>query len=157
MIQTCWMIPFSVHVHQLRLMSPQKTRRSAQFVVRKVIGKFYCHNSIEPYRHTKYKVKNVISFMHFTLLIATDGKHHLHYGGICCYSCRAFFRRAHQSTKNPSFKCRKKRNGSNSSATSSQQDDIRCVIDGSARRQCQLCRYKRCLEIGKYHHQIWLA
>jgi Zinc finger, C4 type (two domains) len=33
--------------------------------------------------------------------------HHPHYGGICCYSCRAFFRRANQKSKTPTLKCKK--------------------------------------------------
>jgi hypothetical protein len=36
--------------------------------------------------------------------------HHPHYGGICCYSCRAFFRRANQRTKTPQLKCRNSKN-----------------------------------------------
>jgi len=33
--------------------------------------------------------------------------HHPHYGGICCYSCRAFFRRANQRSKAPNLKCKR--------------------------------------------------
>jgi hypothetical protein len=33
--------------------------------------------------------------------------HRPHYGGICCYSCRAFFRRAHQRTRKPTLVCKK--------------------------------------------------
>jgi len=62
-----------------------------------------------------------------------DDKHHLHYGGICCYSCRAFFRRAHQSTKRPNFECK-------SGGT--------CQITVKNRRKCQKCRYEKCLNIG---------
>ena len=37
---------------------------------------------------------------------APDGEaHHPHYGGICCFSCRAFFRRANQKTKSPDLQC----------------------------------------------------
>ena len=62
-----------------------------------------------------------------------DDKHHLHYGGICCYSCRAFFRRAHQATKEPNFQCK---NGET------------CEITVKNRRKCQRCRYNKCLKIG---------
>merc|ERR1719195_37897 len=62
-----------------------------------------------------------------------DDKHHLHYGGICCYSCRAFFRRAHQNTKRPNFECK---SGGN------------CQITVKNRRKCQKCRYEKCVNIG---------
>jgi hypothetical protein len=52
-------------------------------------------------------------------------KHCFHYGGLSCYSCRAFFRRAHQDTKRPDFKCKK--NG-------------QCVVTVKTRRKCQKCR-----------------
>ena len=33
--------------------------------------------------------------------------HIRHYGGIVCFSCRQFFRRAHQQSKQPNFVCNK--------------------------------------------------
>ena len=65
---------------------------------------------------------------------AQEGQpHSQHYGGIACLSCRAFFRRAQQSAKHPSFIC--KNNGN-------------CVITVKNRRQCQKCRYEQCLRTG---------
>jgi hypothetical protein len=65
---------------------------------------------------------------------AKEGKYHLrNYGGIVCFSCRAFWRRSHQKTRTPVFICK-----ANSS----------CVITTVNRRQCQHCRYKRCLDAG---------
>ncbi|TRY72727.1 hypothetical protein TCAL_00265 [Tigriopus californicus] len=59
--------------------------------------------------------------------------HFLHYDGLSCYSCRAFFRRAHQKTRNPKFTC--VFNG-------------RCEITVRNRRSCRKCRYDLCLQAG---------
>ena len=63
----------------------------------------------------------------------SEQPHQLHYGGIACFSCRAFFRRAHQKTKSPSFKCKKNSD---------------CDINTKTRRKCQKCRYVLCLKVG---------
>jgi len=65
---------------------------------------------------------------------AKEGKYHLkNYGGIVCFSCRAFWRRSHQKTRSPMFSCK---------------TGNKCVITPANRRKCQLCRYKRCLVAG---------
>ena len=58
---------------------------------------------------------------------------HLHYGGICCYSCKAFFRRAVQSGKDKTYSC--KRAGD-------------CEVSIHTRRGCQKCRLEKCKAIG---------
>lgn len=58
---------------------------------------------------------------------------HMHYGGICCYSCKAFFRRASQTGNDKNYKCKK---------------DQDCVVSVANRRACQYCRFIKCLEIG---------
>lgn len=60
-------------------------------------------------------------------------QHSVHYGGVVCLSCRAFFRRCHQATRTPTFNCKKKEN---------------CLITTANRRRCQRCRYERCLKAG---------
>lgn len=66
--------------------------------------------------------------------VAKPGQEHLrNYGGIVCYSCRAFWRRSHQATRSPNFVC--KRNND-------------CSITVATRRRCQKCRYQRCLVAG---------
>lgn len=58
---------------------------------------------------------------------------HMHYGGICCYSCKAFFRRASQTGNDKNYKCKK---------------DENCVVSVANRRSCQYCRFMKCLAIG---------
>lgn len=66
--------------------------------------------------------------------MAKPGQEHLrNYGGIVCYSCRAFWRRSHQNSRNPSFVCKK---------------DEQCSITVATRRRCQKCRYDRCILAG---------
>lgn len=66
--------------------------------------------------------------------VAKSGQEHLrNYGGIVCYSCRAFWRRSHQATRRPTFVCKK-------------NDD--CIITVATRRRCQKCRYDRCVAAG---------
>ena len=66
--------------------------------------------------------------------LAKPGQEHIrNYGGIVCFSCRQFFRRAHQKTKQPNFNCTF---GGN------------CTITVKSRRRCQKCRYDRCIFAG---------
>ena len=54
---------------------------------------------------------------------------HLQYGAICCYSCRAFFRRGVAKE----FPC---------------SNDNKCFINKFTRTNCKKCRYARCLQVG---------
>ena len=56
---------------------------------------------------------------------------HQHYGGIACYSCKAFFRRKVSTQK--SMKCPKSGN---------------CEITKESRKSCKLCRLQKCYQIG---------
>jgi len=71
--------------------------------------------------------------------ISTHQPHQVHYGGQACFSCRAFFRRANQTTKTPQFACKKKGN---------------CKITVKSRRKCQKCRYLKCLKTGMNPHLV---
>ena len=62
-----------------------------------------------------------------------DQMHTPHYGGIVCLSCRAFFRRAHQKTRNPKYFCK---------------NSGQCQITFKNRRRCQKCRYEKCIFTG---------
>jgi len=55
---------------------------------------------------------------------------HQHYGAICCYSCRAFFRRG--ITRN--YVC--------------VRGDNMCQVTSITRTNCKRCRYIRCLSVG---------
>ena len=63
--------------------------------------------------------------------------HHIHYGALACFSCRAFFRRAHNksggSSDPPNYICK---------------HDGKCDITSKNRKKCQKCRYDKCIEIG---------
>ena len=51
-------------------------------------------------------------------------------GGVCCYSCRAFFRRS----RGRIYHCKK---GTEA-----------CLITADNRKFCKLCRYNKCLQVG---------
>ncbi len=62
--------------------------------------------------------------------------HHVHYGALACFSCRAFFRRAHNRdtpTGGPAYVCKK---------------EGKCDVTSKNRKKCQRCRYERCLSAG---------
>merc|ERR1711892_1224860 len=59
---------------------------------------------------------------------------HLHFGGHCCYSCRAFFRRTSQ---------RKAAKGLKRCRTGLKNCEVSDV-----KKNCIHCRYLKCLEIG---------
>jgi len=58
-------------------------------------------------------------------------KSRLHYGGVSCYSCRAFFRR--NAGKMERSDCK---------------ESNQCVITFSDRKACASCRYRKCLSAG---------
>jgi len=58
---------------------------------------------------------------------------HSYYGGQVCASCRAFFRRSVQSKYYEIFQCKKEK---------------KCQINSETRKNCQFCRFKKCLESG---------
>jgi len=58
---------------------------------------------------------------------------HVHYGATTCFSCRAFFRRSIQNQSTKQYICRK---GGN------------CVINLKTRKNCQKCRFDKCLDVG---------
>ena len=58
---------------------------------------------------------------------------HKHYGAICCYSCRIFFKRS----KAHKFTC-----------SGGQREEGGCLVDTRTRSKCKKCRYDRCLQAG---------
>ncbi|KAK7078458.1 hypothetical protein SK128_019399 [Halocaridina rubra] len=65
--------------------------------------------------------------------VCGDTAKNMHFGGLVCDSCKAFFRRSVQSNTWDTFKCEK---------------DGNCVITKSNRRACQYCRYQKCESVG---------
>ena len=59
----------------------------------------------------------------------------IHYGVSACFSCKAFFRRAHKNSTVPNFKC---------------ENDNKCqgTQRWKTRRKCQKCRLDICLKMG---------
>lgn len=60
-------------------------------------------------------------------------KHYTHYGAICCFSCKAFFRRLHRENLVESLECK---TGGN------------CDLMTGKRTACKKCRYLQCLVVG---------
>ena len=58
---------------------------------------------------------------------------HLHFGGHCCYSCRAFFRRTIERMRKIDVVCK--------------AGDNECLITESS-KSCSACRFEKCLRIG---------
>jgi len=58
---------------------------------------------------------------------------HIHYGAMSCFSCRAFFRRSIQNKTANTYVCRRNKD---------------CQINLKTRKNCQYCRYERCLGVG---------
>jgi hypothetical protein len=56
-----------------------------------------------------------------------------HFGGLCCESCKAFFRRSMQNDGYKTFLC---------------IHGQKCVIRKENRRGCQYCRIQKCFSIG---------
>ena len=66
-------------------------------------------------------------------LVCGDKAKSYHFGGLCCESCKAFFRRSMQNDSFKSFFCV---NGQS------------CVVRKDNRRACQYCRVQKCFSIG---------
>ncbi|PSN57642.1 hypothetical protein C0J52_05416 [Blattella germanica] len=65
--------------------------------------------------------------------ICGDKAHSLHFGGLSCDSCKAFFRRSVQSGAFRGFSC--SRLGG-------------CILTITTRRSCQKCRFMKCVSVG---------
>lgn len=59
---------------------------------------------------------------------------HLHYGGLACFSCKAFFRRTVNTVAKKSKRCRR--------------GDGKCPLKLGKRNNCPACRFQKCLNSG---------
>ena len=88
----------------------------------------------------------------------------LYYGAVCCSSCKGFFRRATKNCQHSKFicnngfnlmdraneKCNDSSNPIENGQSVTTKKTPQCGVDVKTRRQCQYCRYKRCVEIGNF-------
>ncbi|XP_068218338.1 uncharacterized protein [Palaemon carinicauda] len=65
--------------------------------------------------------------------VCGDKAKNMHFGGLVCDSCKAFFRRSVQSNAWDQFKCEK---------------EGKCSINKTNRRCCQYCRFQKCEKVG---------
>ena len=79
------------------------------------------------------KPNNLISATEKCRVCREPAAKHVHYGANTCFSCRAFFRRSIQNRTCNNYNCR--RQG-------------KCEITLKSRKNCQKCRFERCLEVG---------
>nr|AID52841.1 nuclear receptor [Tigriopus japonicus] len=78
------------------------------------------------------KKKRRSSPKHLSCHVCGDrAPNHCHYGGIACFSCRAFFRRS--VPKYDTYTCSSSSN---------------CVVTPATRKNCQKCRFDKCVEAG---------
>ena len=66
-------------------------------------------------------------------LVCGDKAKSYHFGGLCCESCKAFFRRSMQNDSFKSFLC---------------INGHKCVVRKDNRRSSQYCRIQKCFSIG---------
>ena len=63
----------------------------------------------------------------------------LHYGGLCCMSCKAFFRRVVKMNLVARFNCK---------------NDENCNFEDMKRYSCKKCRFLRCLQNGMDQEKV---
>ena len=61
------------------------------------------------------------------------------YGGVVCFGCRAFFRRAHRNNKIETFVCK---------------NSGKCDVIPPKKHGCKRCRYDGCVKSGMSHEAI---
>eukprot|EP00092_Neocalanus_flemingeri_P008900 GFUD01009575.1.p1 GENE.GFUD01009575.1~~GFUD01009575.1.p1 ORF type:complete len:698 (-),score=129.39 GFUD01009575.1:544-2637(-) len=66
-------------------------------------------------------------------ICAEPAARHIHYGATTCFSCRAFFRRSLQNKTAAKYVCRR---------------HSMCEMKIKTRKNCQYCRYMKCLAVG---------
>lgn len=73
---------------------------------------------------------------------------HIHYGGQCCFSCKAFFRRVVNTYFNTGASTKTDQLKATAAAELRCRASDNCQISPETRRTCQACRYKKCLSVG---------
>ena len=76
------------------------------------------------------------------VVCCAEASDHFHYGAICCFSCRAFFRR--YSCRWDSLRCVRDKKGINGPQTDLED----CIVNETTRNDCMRCRLKKCFDGG---------
>lgn len=72
--------------------------------------------------------------------VCGDATKSYHFGGLCCNSCKSFFRRSIKNDNYLHFSC---------------SHQGRCVLSLSNRKNCRYCRMSRCFAIGMDKGWLW--
>ncbi|XP_023344499.1 uncharacterized protein LOC111713793 [Eurytemora carolleeae] len=83
-----------------------------------------------PKEKTPASIARALTLTSCCLVCGGASAAHTHYGAVCCYSCRAFFRRGITRT----YAC--------------VRGDYGCQVNSITRTNCKRCRYERCLAVG---------
>ena len=106
-----------------------------------ITGKSAISNQIfglltHPYSQFKLQIKPRMDLIRICQVCYTeaksDSKHYSHYGAICCFGCKQFFRRLVNSAEVGNLIC---------------ENNDQCDLHVK-RTSCQKCRYQQCLKIG---------
>jgi hypothetical protein len=68
--------------------------------------------------------------------VCGDFSSNWYYGGVVCEACKKFFVRTHTEAR-AEYKCAK-----------NELHGTYCVITAGNRKNCQYCRFKKCIDIG---------
>ncbi|KAK3856512.1 hypothetical protein Pcinc_037168 [Petrolisthes cinctipes] len=92
-----------------------------------------CHHTTTTLYNTAPPEDHPVSPTRRICRVCGDRAKSMHFGGLSCDSCKAFFRRAVHNDAHTNFSC---------------PYDGFCVMNITSRKCCQFCRYKKCLSIG---------
>jgi len=126
-------LPGSISLHANHVDVPQvgdKDKSSLPVMVQELEAKEEELDDLEP---VKPKQEPGPDGKYLCYVCGEKAGKHSYYGGQVCASCRAFFRRSVQSKYYEIFECKKDKN---------------CLVNAQTRKNCQFCRFKKCLESG---------
>ncbi|KAK7068791.1 hypothetical protein SK128_005717 [Halocaridina rubra] len=117
-------------ISPMRTPKPKRPSRCTETPKSKSSSSSYSRDSYSP---TREEMERELEMKKKTCEVCGDVARSLHFGGLACDSCKAFFRRCVISSGYKDFVCS---NGEN------------CNITVANRRSCQACRFAGCLKAG---------